>query len=136
MPGREADQEPVYTMAVAARLTRMHPQTLRKYERAGLIRPSRPSGNQRAYSSADVARLQRIQYLVEDRGLNTAGVEMAFAMTDRLDAMDRNRSTSEQVWAAIDEATRPSRAPATDAPGSEPAADRPRAHPARGRIAP
>ena len=78
------EREPLYGIAVAARLTRMHPQTLRKYERAGLLRPAR-RGNQRLYSDADVRRLRRIRYLVEDRGLNVAGLEMTLAIVDRLD---------------------------------------------------
>lgn len=96
--------EGVYTIAVAARLTRMHPQTLRKYERAGLVRPSRPSGNQRLYSEADVRRLDRIRYLVEERGLNVAGLELALAMLDRLEAVGPDASRDE-LRAAIDEAT-------------------------------
>jgi MerR family transcriptional regulator/heat shock protein HspR len=82
------EHEPVYAIAIAARLSRMHPQTLRKYERAGLIRPARQSGNQRLYSYADVARLRRIRYLVEERGLNVAGIEMTMSMVDRLDRID------------------------------------------------
>jgi len=107
--GGEED-EAVYTIAVAARLTRMHPQTLRKYERAGLIRPTRSAGSQRFYSRADVARLRRIQYLVEQRGLNIAGVELALGMTDQLDALAPT-STAEELRTAIDEATRRSRVP-------------------------
>ena len=80
------EREPLYGIAVASRLTRMHPQTLRKYERAGLLRPAR-RGNQRLYSDADVRRLRRIRYLVEDRGLNVAGLEMTLAIVDRLDAI-------------------------------------------------
>ena len=106
-PGGD-DREPVYTIAVAARLTRMHPQTLRKYERAGLLSPARSAASQRFYSGADVARLRRIQYLVEARGLNIAGVEMALAITDRLDATDRD-VTAAELWTAIDEATLASR---------------------------
>jgi MerR family transcriptional regulator/heat shock protein HspR len=111
MAGRSGeDREPVYTIAVAARLTSMHPQTLRKYERAGLLSPARSAGSQRFYSAADVARLRRIQYLVETRGLNVAGVELALAMTDRLDATDRG-VTAAELWAAIDDATLSSRGP-------------------------
>jgi MerR family transcriptional regulator/heat shock protein HspR len=88
------EDEPLYGMAVAARLTRMHPQTLRKYERAGLLRPAR-RGNQRLYSSADVRRLRRIRYLVEDRGLNVAGLEMTLAMVDRLDAIAPGAAAAE-----------------------------------------
>jgi len=88
------EDEPLYGMAVAARLTRMHPQTLRKYERAGLLRPAR-RGNQRLYSSADVQRLRRIRYLVEDRGLNVAGLEMTLAIVDRLDAIAPGAAAAE-----------------------------------------
>jgi len=103
------DDEPVYTIAVASRLTRMHPQTLRKYERAGLIAPSRQSGNQRFYSESDLQRLRRIQYLVEERGLNVAGLELVLAMSDRLDAVKQDASRAE-LRIAIDEAADMSRA--------------------------
>jgi MerR family transcriptional regulator/heat shock protein HspR len=102
----ERDQEPVYTMAVAARLTGMHPQTLRKYERAGLLRPARHH-TQRLYSAADIRRLTRIQYLVETRGLNIAGLEMTLSMTDRLDRVD-DASTPEEVREAVADALRQS----------------------------
>jgi MerR family transcriptional regulator/heat shock protein HspR len=82
-------------MAVAARLTGMHPQTLRKYERAGLIKPSRQAGNQRLYSDADVERLNRIRYLVEVRGVNIAGLSLTLEMTDRLDALGSEPTQSE-----------------------------------------
>lgn len=100
----------LYTIAVAARLTRMHPQTLRKYERSGLLTPSRQGGNQRFYSEADVARLRRIQYLVEERGVNVAGLELALAMSDRLEALGPDATRSE-MRTAIDEATDLSRKP-------------------------
>src|SRR5436189_6089844 len=89
-------------MAVAARLTRMHPQTLRKYERAGLIRPSRQRGNQRLYSAGDLRRLRRIQYLVEERGLNIAGLELTLAISDRLDDVSPD-ATRAEIQAALDE---------------------------------
>ncbi len=97
------EREPVYAIAVAARLTRMHPQTLRKYERAGLLRPARQSGNQRLYSNADVRRLHRIRYLVEKRGLNVAGLEMTLRIVDRLEQTD-DRSTRDDLRRAIDDA--------------------------------
>jgi len=98
-----SEDGPLYGMAVASRLTRMHPQTLRKYERAGLLRPARQEGNQRLYSDADLERLRRIQYLVEERGLNIAGLDMALAMSDRLDEVTRDASRSE-MRSAIDDA--------------------------------
>jgi MerR family transcriptional regulator/heat shock protein HspR len=99
------EKGPLYTMAIAARLTGMHPQTLRKYERAGLLRPAR-SGSKRFYSNADVERLRRIRFLVEDRGLNVAGLEMALQIADRLGLVDESTS-SDDLRAAIAEALRP-----------------------------
>jgi MerR family transcriptional regulator, heat shock protein HspR len=100
----------LYTMAVAARLTGMHPQTLRKYERAGLIMPSRQSGNQRLYSEADVRRLRRIRYLVEVRGVNIAGLELSLGMADRLDAVASD-ATRAELQQTIDDVADMSREP-------------------------
>ena len=105
MSKADGDQrDGVYTMAVASRLTGMHPQTLRKYERAGLLTPSRQAGNQRLYSAADVERLRRIRYLVEVRGLNVAGVAVALAMSDRLDAAGPD-ATPAELQQAMDDAS-------------------------------
>lgn len=79
--------EPLFVISVAARLVEMHPQTLRKYEREGLIAPSRTQGNLRLYSDRDIERLRQVKYLVEDRGLNLAGVQMALELTRRLREM-------------------------------------------------
>jgi MerR family transcriptional regulator, heat shock protein HspR len=107
----DRDDEPLYTIGVASRLTRMHPQTLRKYERAGLLKPARPQGNQRLYSDNDVTRLKRIQYLVEQRGVNVAGVELALSMSDRLNDLAPD-ATRQQMRDAIDEAVDMSHDPA------------------------
>lgn len=82
--------EPVFIISVAARLVEMHPQTLRKYEREGLVAPSRTEGNLRLYSDRDIERLRQVKYLVEERGLNLAGVQLALELTNRLRDM-RNR---------------------------------------------
>jgi MerR family transcriptional regulator/heat shock protein HspR len=100
----------VYTIAVASRLTGMHPQTLRKYERAGLVEPARQGGNQRLYSDADVRRLLWIAYLVEERGLNIGGLVMVLGLVDDLDAIDPSAS-ADQLRLAIVEITAPSRLP-------------------------
>ncbi len=71
--------EGVYVMRVASMLTGMHPQTLRKYERAGLLSPSR-SKTLRMYSDEDIARLGVIKHLVDEVGLNLAGVELALKL--------------------------------------------------------
>ena len=76
--------EGVYIISVAARILEMHPQTLRKYERIGLVRPSRTMGMLRLYSDEDVARLRLIKHLVGDMGLNLAGVQLALRLFNRL----------------------------------------------------
>jgi len=79
---------PLFMISVAAELAGMHPQTLRLYERRGLVRPQRTAKNTRRYSQHDVERLRRIQELTE-LGLNLAGVERVLAMEAQLDAMHR-----------------------------------------------
>ncbi len=76
--------EPLFVISVAARLVEMHPQTLRKYEREGLVAPSRTSGNLRLYSDSDIEQLRQVKYLVEQRGLNLAGVQLALELTREL----------------------------------------------------
>ncbi len=83
--------EPLFVISVAARLVEMHPQTLRKYEREGLIAPSRTQGNLRLYSDSDIERLRQVKYLVEQRGLNLAGVQLALELTRELQGL-RQRS--------------------------------------------
>jgi MerR family transcriptional regulator/heat shock protein HspR len=81
------DGEPVYVIGVVARLLHMHPQTLRKYERAGLVQPSRTEGMLRLYSDEDLRRLRLIKRLVDDLGLNLAGVELVLRLYERLMAL-------------------------------------------------
>lgn len=76
----------VYVMRVASMLTGMHPQTLRKYERAGLLKPSR-SKKLRMYSEEDITRLKLIKYLVDKAGLNLAGVKMALDLQEKASGM-------------------------------------------------
>src|SRR5947199_7223840 len=77
-------QAACFVISVAARLLKVHPQTLRYYERAGLIAPSRSKGNIRLYSIDDIQRAMQIKRLIEDLGLNLAGVEVIMRLTDRL----------------------------------------------------
>ena len=82
---RHYDQmQGVYIISVAARVLQMHPQTLRKYERIGLVSPSRTVGMLRLYSEEDIARLRLIKHLVDELGLNLAGVELALKLFNRL----------------------------------------------------
>jgi len=93
--------EPLFVISVAARLVQMHPQTLRKYEREGLIVPSRTSGNLRLYSDRDIELLRQVKYLVEDRGLNLAGVQLALELTNKLRSLrDRTDHVAQDSNAA------------------------------------
>jgi len=74
----------VYVISVAARILEMHPQTLRKYERLGLVTPTRSIGMLRLYSAEDVVRLRLIKYMVENLGMNLAGVEFALLFLNRI----------------------------------------------------
>ena len=76
--------EGVYIISVAARILDMHPQTLRKYERLGLIRPGRTLGMLRLYSAEDIRKLRLIRHLADEMGLNLAGVEFALAAVQNL----------------------------------------------------
>jgi MerR family transcriptional regulator/heat shock protein HspR len=84
----------VYVMRVAAMLTGMHPQTLRKYERAGLLEPSR-NKKLRMYSDKDIARLKLIKHLVDDKGLNIAGVKIVLGVQDTVEHMRKQLATCE-----------------------------------------
>jgi MerR family transcriptional regulator/heat shock protein HspR len=81
------ESEPLFVISVASRLLQLHPQTLRKYEREGFVAPSRTQGNLRLYSSDDIDRLRQVKTLVEERGVNLAGVQMALQMTERVRQM-------------------------------------------------
>ena len=74
------ESEPLYVISVASRLLQLHPQTLRKYEREGFVAPSRTTGNLRLYSSEDIDRLRQVKALVEERGINLAGVQLALQL--------------------------------------------------------
>ena len=72
-------------ISVAARTLGMHPQTLRKYERLGLVQPSRTVGSMRVYSREEIERLQLIKHLVDDLGINLAGVQQLLSIADVVD---------------------------------------------------
>jgi len=71
----------------------LHPQTLRLYERAGLLQPGRSSGNVRRYADDDLERLETILGLTRDRGVNLAGVAMILRLLDRIDELERDSET-------------------------------------------
>jgi MerR family transcriptional regulator, heat shock protein HspR len=74
--------EDLYFISVAARMLGMHPQTLRKYERLGLVQPTRTIGSMRLYSREELARLKSIKHLVDDGGINLAGVQRLLSIAE------------------------------------------------------
>lgn len=80
--------EPCFVISVAARIVGVHAQTLRHYERAGLIWPSRTMGRQRLYSMADIERIRRLRTLIEDMGVNLAGAEVAMKLMARIEELE------------------------------------------------
>jgi MerR family transcriptional regulator/heat shock protein HspR len=101
----EQFDRPVYIISVAAELTAMHPQTLRRYERRGLLSPRRMPSNRRMYSAHDLERLRRIQELTE-LGLNLAGVERVLQMESHMAQMQRDL---ERLRAQLTEASQRTR---------------------------
>lgn len=85
----EMQMEGVYIISVAARILDMHPQTLRKYERLGLIRPGRTLGMLRLYSTDDIRKLRLIRHLSDEMGLNLSGVEFVLAAVQNLLTMQQ-----------------------------------------------
>ena len=83
------EDDPVYFISVAARLVECHPQTLRTYERLGLVNPKRTGSNVRMYSQRDVDRLRQIQRLTQELGVNLAGVEVVLKLLDQIDGLNR-----------------------------------------------
>ena len=77
-------EEPVYIISVAARMLGIQTQTLRYYERLGLVEPARTKGNQRVFSHSDIERVRRIRGLMDDLGVNLAGVEVVLKLLERL----------------------------------------------------
>lgn len=84
-----AQQEDLYLISWVARRYHLHPQTLRLYEREGLLRPSRTRGNTRLYSAIDLERLETILGLTRDMGVNLAGVEVILRLRERLQELQR-----------------------------------------------
>jgi MerR family transcriptional regulator/heat shock protein HspR len=80
------DRRAVYIISVAAELAGVHPQTLRIYERKGLVHPQRTTGNTRRYSEEDIERLRRVQELTQ-AGVNLAGVKRIIELEDKVDRL-------------------------------------------------
>ena len=82
-----ATRQVVYHISVVAEMVETHPQTLRTYERMGLISPQRTRNNVRLYSEEDVELVRRIQHLTQDLGVNLAGVEVVFKLLREIEKM-------------------------------------------------
>ena len=92
--------EPCYIISVAAKLVNRHPQTLRTYERLGLVKPARSEGGVRLYSPRDIERLRQIVRLTEDLGVNVAGAEVILHMQERMEQMHREMEQMEAQFEA------------------------------------
>src|SRR5690348_12070951 len=106
-----AGRDDLYLISMAAELLGMHPQTLRKYERLGLVRPPRTLGSMRVYTRDELDRLRLIKTLVDDGGINLAGVQRILAIVDAVQRLrplvrqpHRARRTAdwEQQWRELD----------------------------------
>ena len=89
------DNEPCYVISVVARMLGVSAQTLRYYEREGLIEPSRSQGRVRLYSQRDVERLRQIKTLMSDLGVNLAGAEVILRLNRRIAEMEREMEEME-----------------------------------------
>ncbi|ADV67778.1 heat shock protein transcriptional repressor HspR, fused homodimer type [Deinococcus maricopensis] len=114
----DTKNRPVYVISVAAELVDMHPQTLRLYERKGLIRPGRSGGKTRLYSERDIEHLREIRRLTQELGVNLAGVEEVMRLQHQLDDLqDEFESEIERLEGEIEAQSQPQPLPA---PGEKP----------------
>ena len=81
--------EPVYLISVVATMLDIHPQTLRQYEREGLVEPSRTQGRMRLYSQRDIERMKLILRLTRQMGVNLAGVDLVLQLKEQIDEMQK-----------------------------------------------
>ena len=81
--------EPVYLISVVANMLNIHPQTLRQYERDGLIEPARTQGRMRLYSQRDIDRMKMILRLTRDMGVNLAGVDVILRLKEQMEKMEQ-----------------------------------------------
>ena len=81
--------EPVFLISVVAKVLKIHPQTLRQYEREGLVTPSRTEGKMRLYSQKDIDRIKMILRLTRELGVNLAGVDIILRLKEQIEEMER-----------------------------------------------
>jgi MerR family transcriptional regulator, heat shock protein HspR len=101
------DDAPVFVISVAAALAGMHPQTLRQYDRLGLVNPDRTAGGGRRYSARDVALLREVQRLSQEEGVNLAGIKRIIALEREVEEL---RERVQQLLADLDAMRHPSTA--------------------------
>lgn len=89
-----SEHEPVFQISVVARMVGLHQQTIRTYERVGLVQPARSGGNTRLYSRADVERLRQVVRLVNDLGVNLAGVEVILGLLRQIEELRAELDTT------------------------------------------
>ncbi len=95
------DDSPVFVISVAAELSGMHPQTLRQYDRLGLVTPGRSGGGGRRYSSRDVALLREVQRLSQEEGVNLAGIKRIIELENHVEALQaRMQELTEELHRA------------------------------------
>ncbi|MGC3994553.1 MAG: MerR family transcriptional regulator [Propionicimonas sp.] len=97
LPDRMDADAPIFVISVAAQLADMHPQTLRGYDRLGLVVPGRARGRGRRYSLRDIARLRHIQHLSQDEGINLEGIRRILALESELDQARQQLSRISEV---------------------------------------
>ncbi len=91
----QRQDEPRYVISIAARILGVQTHTLRYYEKIGIIEPSRSEGNIRLYSDGDIAHLRRVKTLMNDLGINLAGVEIILRMSERIAELQRQLEDTE-----------------------------------------
>jgi MerR family transcriptional regulator/heat shock protein HspR len=107
IPDIHDEDAPVFVISVAATLAGMHPQTLRQYDRIGLVSPGRTSGRGRRYSARDIAMLREVQRLSQDEGINLAGVKRILELELQVSALQqRVRELMDQLESAHQEVVR------------------------------
>ncbi len=129
--GRLDDTAPVFVISVAAQLAGMHPQTLRQYDRLGLVTPDRTAGRGRRYSARDIVVLREVQRLSQDEGVNLAGIKRILELELQVDALrQRVSELGEELERALLAAQRAQRVFAAG-PAGEVVAVRPGRRPTR-----
>lgn len=107
LPDGVAETAPIFVISVAAQLSGMHPQTLRQYDRIGLVSPGRAPGRGRRYSARDIAQLREVQRLSQEEGVNLAGVKRILDLDNHVRALRRRiAELQDELEASRREATR------------------------------